>query len=266
MRDEQQRRALPRLSAGGDRDAAPVAESRCPCGRRETRAGRRAMARAMATRCCSPPESSRDRVGAIRQADVPSSAAARASAARSAAQLEGNGDVLERAQRRDQVVGLKHIPEFRRRKRRARTHRARSRPSSTTMNPRWACRGGDEASSVDLPLPTARDGDHLAPRHTKRPDSRIALPSATGQSHVRSRTWRIITAILPRRCEHPLPPPSRCSFASCARVARAGTPTGHRRPRRSLTAGLGVAVARPSRAVAGEASQEGFATACERRR
>ena len=89
--------------------AAPVASSRLPVGSSaSTRRGSRTSARAIATRCCSPPESRSGKLArSVREADARRGAPRRARRVLTR-ELRRQQHVLEHAERRDQVEELEH--------------------------------------------------------------------------------------------------------------------------------------------------------------
>ena len=94
---------------------SPVAESRLPVGSSASSTrGALASARAIATRCCSPPESWEGRCSARAASPTRSSSSRRAPAplgALEAPRRQRRLDVLDRGQRRDQVELLEDEPE-----------------------------------------------------------------------------------------------------------------------------------------------------------
>ena len=91
----------------------PVPESRLPVGSSaRSSGGRRAIARATATRCCSPPGELHGIVmGAVGEADLGEERGRARERVGIARELERHRDVLERGERRDQVKGLEDVAE-----------------------------------------------------------------------------------------------------------------------------------------------------------
>ena len=94
---------------------APVSLSRLPVGSSAKRSrGELLNARAIATRCCSPPESWFGKwCDAVAESDAGEELTSARGAPVVAAQLERHLHVLERGERRNQLKALEHEPNFR---------------------------------------------------------------------------------------------------------------------------------------------------------
>ena len=160
------------------RTAAPVASSRLPVGSSaSTSRGSRTSARAMATRCCSPPES---RSGKLRaRSSRPTrarSSRARAAGPADRGQLRGQQHVLEHGQGGDEVEELEHEAHVV-----AAEERARGRGRVA---------GGSVPSTITSPalgwsMPATRFKTVLLPLPL-RPRMATSSPSATARSASRS--------------------------------------------------------------------------------
>ena len=168
-----------------------VRESRLPVGSSaSSSAGSLASARAMATRCCCPPDSVDGSLSAWSATPQRSSSAERALAALArrpgAAEIHRQHDVLGRGERRQQLEELEHDADGApapRRSARVRAACAAAVPPTTTSPRVGRSMPAKRPSSVDLPLPgLADDGDELAARRCRRLTSSSAVkpPAAVG--------------------------------------------------------------------------------------